>query len=1087
MRSNSRQLRIESLEDRRMLAVVTVNSANDSVNGNITSIAALLANSGADGISLREAILAANNTAGKDTIQLADNLANGAFNPHIPSTIIRTINLTITDDVIIQGPAGGPAILQGPAAGLQQFMGLGRIMDVAANANVTIKGLWFQGGDVVDTENFAEAFGGAIRNAGNLTLTNCTFYDNYAGYSSLDGGFGGGAAIYNTGALTVIGSSFAANMAVYGSGGAILNAGTATVTNSTFSNNWAGYSGGAIFNAAGGNLTVTNCTMVDNGSNGTPTLAWPIGHGSITNAGTLALHNTVVARTTHGNDVENTGTISGNHNFIGDGSGSLAGTLSGNPLLQPAVSVEGILFLPKSQDGIRPFTLSPFTGSPLIDAGTNSVATYVDQRGVPRINNGTIDIGAVEVVVAPVTIVVTTLVDEDDRTIDPTFGAGTSLREAMSTFLPANTTITFAPGLAGTIALASPLGLNTSGSVAIIGPGAGVVTLDGRGIFPVPGDFNQDRTVNAADYVVWRKTNGSAAQYAEWRSNFGKDAGIPGGGGILNVANASVAISGLTFANGKAFTGGAIQFENTAQGSITNCTFVGNAAVNDGGAIYGNVSVANCTFVGNFAKNGGAFFSRGGTVSNSTFSYNRATDDGGAVYVETAQLTVINSTFSHNSANRGGALELFANGSGTTTTFGLVTGSTFVGNSADLGGAIDSRAGNANYRPGIQAIFDNTFYQNTAATDGGVIINNQGLNFSNNTLSENAVTNGSGAIIKNTGSFPGTVTLSNNIVANTISGVGVLNSFSSGSVVGSNNLIEDGSGGLTNTITADPLLGPLQNNGGPTQTMALLPNSPAINAAGTNPFPQLTSPTGVVASVTPFSGLLPANTTFYYRVTAINHFGETLASTEVQVTTGNDNNRMVKIAFNLVPGANAYKLYGRTQGSEQYLLTYVPSYSLANEFYDSGEASPSGALPLTNTTAAPSVDQRGVARPQGAAWDIGAFEVQAGAGAGASIDSATIAAAVEPLSQQKFAVTSAMPFSGVRADVGNERGRPYTLGVAASFDDDLLLVLANDRAEHVSQESSIMPGESSGDDECGADSGESLVDDLFALTLGESL
>lgn len=35
------------------------------------------------------------------------------------------------------------------------------------------------------------------------------------------------------------------------------------------------------------------------------------------------------------------------------------------------------------------------------------------------------------------------------------------------------------------------------------------------------GDFNCDGSVNAADYVVWRKQDGSQAGYNEWRSNFG--------------------------------------------------------------------------------------------------------------------------------------------------------------------------------------------------------------------------------------------------------------------------------------------------------------------------------------------------------------------------------------------------------------------------------------------------------------------------------------------------------------------------------------------------------------------------------------
>ena len=72
--------RLEPLEDRRLLANVTVGNLNDVVNGTVTSIAALVANNGGDGISLREAILAANadNTDAADVID---------FGPSVTGTI----------------------------------------------------------------------------------------------------------------------------------------------------------------------------------------------------------------------------------------------------------------------------------------------------------------------------------------------------------------------------------------------------------------------------------------------------------------------------------------------------------------------------------------------------------------------------------------------------------------------------------------------------------------------------------------------------------------------------------------------------------------------------------------------------------------------------------------------------------------------------------------------------------------------------------------------------------------------------------------------------------------------------------------
>src|SRR5262245_31674931 len=68
-------LHLEPLEDRRLLAAVVVGNNLDLVNGNTTTIANLIADDGGDGISLREAILAANATAGADGITFAPALS----------------------------------------------------------------------------------------------------------------------------------------------------------------------------------------------------------------------------------------------------------------------------------------------------------------------------------------------------------------------------------------------------------------------------------------------------------------------------------------------------------------------------------------------------------------------------------------------------------------------------------------------------------------------------------------------------------------------------------------------------------------------------------------------------------------------------------------------------------------------------------------------------------------------------------------------------------------------------------------------------------------------------------------------------
>jgi hypothetical protein len=64
--------------------------------------------------------------------------------------------------------------------------------------------------------------------------------------------------------------------------------------------------------------------------------------------------------------------------------------------------------------------------------------------------------------------------------------------------------------------------LNVNASVN--GVGVTEIPFDTLGVvyLTLPGDFNHDGAVNAADYVVWRKSDGSSTNYNLWRTNFGK-------------------------------------------------------------------------------------------------------------------------------------------------------------------------------------------------------------------------------------------------------------------------------------------------------------------------------------------------------------------------------------------------------------------------------------------------------------------------------------------------------------------------------------------------------------------------------------
>src|SRR5262249_15464629 len=129
---------------------------------------------------------------------------------------------------------------------------------------------------------------------------------------------------------------------------------------------------------------------------------------------------------------------------------------------------------------------------------------------------------------------------------------------------------------------------------------------------------------------------------------------------------------------------------------------------------------------------------------------------------------------------------------------------------------------------GTVTLLNSTVSGNTSSSGGGGLFNASTLRLLNSTLSGNTTASLGGGV-RNSGG--GLVALKNTIVAhNTASTGGDCN----GAITSQgHNLDSDGScsfGGAGDLSAMDPKLGPLQNNGGPTQTQALLAGSPAIDA-----------------------------------------------------------------------------------------------------------------------------------------------------------------------------------------------------------------------------------------------------------------
>lgn len=288
-----------------------------------------------------------------------------------------------------------------------------------------------------------------------------------------------------------------------------------------------------------------------------------------------------------------------------------------------------------------------------------------------------------------------------------------------------------------------------------------------------------------------------------------------GGGGIdnegtLNVVNST--FTGNTATPYPASFGGAIFNEGTL--TVINSTFTGNRAGNSGGGIYnqGTANVTNSAFSGNGGgKSGGAIKNFDGTVTitNSTFSGNSG-GYGGAIHILNGNVSVTNSTLSGNYATSGSGGAIF-NVNGTLD----VRSSTFVNNNASSGGAI--------YHQGTLYVTNSTFSGNSASARGGGVYGVSGiLSVINTTFSGNSAKPGAnGGGIAN----GAVLSLINTIIANSTAGGDCLNTDAAATLV--RNLIEDGS--CTPYISGDPNLGPLANNGGPTQTFALLTGSAAID------------------------------------------------------------------------------------------------------------------------------------------------------------------------------------------------------------------------------------------------------------------
>jgi hypothetical protein len=260
------------------------------------------------------------------------------------------------------------------------------------------------------------------------------------------------------------------------------------------------------------------------------------------------------------------------------------------------------------------------------------------------------------------------------------------------------------------------------------------------------------------------------------------------GGGISNAGNSAVSIFNSTLENNfAATTGGGFSDENNGLGTLVveNSVFLNNSAVGNGGAIFvsgPSALLANTEVKGNSTNaSGGGLFDSGTTLilQRNTFSGNTASINGGAIEIETT--------------GSGGSLSTITNNT--------ITGNQALNNGGgDNGGGIDAPATTFT---GELSLINDTINANFADNGGGAfwggttgIFNVQNTIIAKNTASTAGpdANNPAGAFTDNGGNLIG------------VSGLG------SGNSGFTNSTTQKG----TVTMPLDPLLGPLQNNGGST-------------------------------------------------------------------------------------------------------------------------------------------------------------------------------------------------------------------------------------------------------------------------------
>ncbi len=318
------------------------------------------------------------------------------------------------------------------------------------------------------------------------------------------------------------------------------------------------------------------------------------------------------------------------------------------------------------------------------------------------------------------------------------------------------------------------------------------------------------------------------------------------GGGLLcadftSEGECSPTLGQLVFSGNQASSGGAL-FVALGNPVLNHVAFTGNTASLGGGAYLGKTSavMTDVHFTDNHASKGGAVYVTDASlaVSNGVFSDNRCTSSGGAIHADagtlpgytandTRLITLTKTSFINNGCGGGSSGGgIWSEVQKTATIVLDLDGVTF----RDNNGAIFNRAANAGHL--VATIINSTFQRNISTMPA--VFNQAWDATTTTTLNHVTFEGNSGAVSNHVASGAGgaVVNLGNAIIWNepqtvwTDTSGGAISNLADSIIAGG---CPSGSS-CNNVIDSNPLLGPLQDNGGPTWTMRPLAVSPAIGA-----------------------------------------------------------------------------------------------------------------------------------------------------------------------------------------------------------------------------------------------------------------